>query len=104
MAIPFVSDFFNFSIYLDADAKVIEEWYVTRFMRLRQLQAADPAAYYHRYAHFSADEARTEALHIWASINEKNLFENILPTRQRARLILRKAPDHRIETVALRRI
>jgi type I pantothenate kinase len=104
MAIPFVSDFFNFSIYLDADAKVIEEWYVTRFMRLRQTAFRDPAAYFHRYAGLSQDAARAEALHIWSSINEKNLFENILPTRQRARLILRKAPDHRIETVALRRI
>jgi type I pantothenate kinase len=104
MAIPFVSDFFNFSIYLDADAKVIEDWYVTRFMRLRQTAFRDPAAYFHRYAHLSADEARAEALHIWRSINEKNLYENILPTRQRARLILRKGADHRIENVALRRI
>jgi type I pantothenate kinase len=104
MAIPFVSDFFNFSIYLDADAKVIEEWYVTRFMRLRQIAFRDPAAYFHRYALLSPDEARTKALEIWRTINEKNLFENILPTRQRARLILRKGPDHRIENVALRRI
>jgi type I pantothenate kinase len=104
MAIPFVSDFFNFSIYLDADAKVIEEWFVTRFMRLRARQSGDPAAYFHRYAHLSPDEARAEALDIWRSINEKNLYENILPTRQRARLILRKGPDHRIENVALRRI
>ena len=103
-AIPFVSDFFNFSIYLDADAKVIEDWYVTRFMRLRQTAFRDPAAYFHRYAQLSADEARAEALQIWRDINERNLYENILPTRQRARLILRKAPDHRIENVALRRI
>ena len=104
MAIPFVSDFFNFSIYLDADPKVIEEWYVTRFLRLRQTAFRDPAAYFHRYAGLSLEAARAEALHIWTGINEKNLYENILPTRQRARLILRKAPDHRIETVALRRI
>jgi type I pantothenate kinase len=104
MAIPFVSDFFNFSIYLDADAKVIEEWYVTRFMRLRARQSGDPAAYFHRYAPLSPDEARAEALGIWRGINEKNLYENILPTRQRARLILRKGPDHHIENVALRRI
>ena len=104
MAIPFVSDFFNFSIYLDADAKVIEDWYVTRFMRLRHTAFRDPAAYFHRYALLTPDEARAKALEIWRSINEKNLYENILPTRQRARLILRKAPDHRIENVALRRI
>jgi type I pantothenate kinase len=103
-AIPFVSDFFNFSIYIDADAGVIENWYVTRFMRLRQTAFRDPAAYFHRYAQLPPDEARVQALEIWRSINLRNLEENILPTRQRARLILRKAPDHRVETVALRRI
>jgi type I pantothenate kinase len=103
-AIPFVSDFFNFSIYMDADASVIENWYVTRFMRLRTTAFRDPAAYFHRYAHLTPDEARAQALEIWRSINLKNLEENILPTRQRARLILRKGPEHRIETVALRRI
>ena len=103
-AIPFVSDFFNFSIYIDADAKVIEEWYVTRFMRLRQTAFRDPGAYFHRYAHLTPDEARAQALEIWRTINEKNLAENILPTRQRARLILRKSANHRIEDVALRRI
>lgn len=103
-AIPFVSDFFNFSIYIDADAKMIEEWYVTRFMRLRQTAFRDPGAYFHRYAHLTPDEARAQALEIWRSINEKNLAENILPTRQRARLILRKSGNHRIEDVSLRRI
>jgi type I pantothenate kinase len=103
-AIPFVSDFFNFSIYMDSDVQLIEDWYVTRFMRLRQTAFRDPAAYFHRYAHLSPDEARAMALEIWHTINEKNLYENILPTRQRARLILRKGPNHRIESVALRRI
>ncbi len=103
-AIPFVSDFFNFSIYIDADPKVIGDWYVARFLRLRQTAFRDPAAYFHRYAGLSLDEARVEALRIWNGINEKNLYENILPTRQRARLILRKGPDHRVETVSLRRI
>lgn len=104
MAIPFVSDFFNFAIYLDADSKVIEEWYVTRFMRLRHIAFRDPAAYFHRYALLTPDDARAKALEIWRSINEKNLYENILPTRARARLILRKGPDHHIEYVSLRRI
>ncbi len=103
-AIPFVSDFFNFSIYMDANASVIENWYVTRFMRLRTTAFRDPAAYFHRYAKLTPDEARAQALEIWRSINLKNLEENILPTRQRARLILRKGAEHRIETVALRRI
>ena len=84
--------------------QVIEEWYVTRFMRLRQTAFRDPAAYFHRYAHLTPDEARAQALEIWRTINAKNLFENILPTRQRARLILRKGENHRIENVALRRI
>ncbi len=103
-AIPFVSDFFNFSIYMDAEPKLIEDWYVTRFLRLRQTAFRDPAAYFHRYAHLTPDSARDQALEIWRTINEKNLVENILPTRQRARLILRKGENHRIENVALRRI
>jgi type I pantothenate kinase len=102
--IPFVSDFFNFSIYMDADPAIIEEWYVTRFMRLRQTAFRDPAAYFHRYANLTPDEARAQALEIWRTINAKNLYENILPTRQRARLILRKGANHHIESVALRRI
>jgi type I pantothenate kinase len=73
-------------------------------MRLRQTAFQHPGAYFHRYAGLSLDEARIEALRIWTSINRKNLYENILPTRQRARLILRKGPDHRVETVSLRRI
>jgi type I pantothenate kinase len=103
-AIPFVSDFFNFSIYIDAEPKQIEDWYVTRFMRLRQTAFRDPAAYFHRYAQLSHDAARVQALDIWRNINEKNLLDNILPTRQRARLILRKGADHRTDNVALRRI
>ena len=103
-AIPFVSDFFNFSIYMDADADVIEEWYVPRFMRLRQTAFRDPAAYFHRYANLSPDEARAKALEIWRTINEKNLYENILPTRQRADLILKKGASHMVEEVALRKL
>jgi type I pantothenate kinase len=103
-AIPFVSDFFDFSIYLDADPAIIEEWYVRRFMRLRQTAFRDPAAFFHRYATLSVEEAQAKALEIWTTINRVNLDENILPTRQRARLILRKSADHRIESVALRKL
>lgn len=103
-AIPFVSDFFDFSIYIDADAKVIEEWYVARFMKLRTTAFRDPAAYFHRYAHLSPEAAQARAIEIWRTINLKNLEENILPTRQRASLILRKGPDHKVESVALRKI
>ncbi len=103
-AIPFVSDFFDFSIYLDADPRVIEGWYVERFMRLRRTAFRDPAAYFHRYASLTDQAARERALEIWNTINRVNLEENILPTRQRARLILHKGPTHRIESVALRKL
>ena len=103
-AIPFVSDFFDFSIYIDADAKLIEEWYLTRFMRLRTTAFRDPGAYFHRYAELSVEEAHAQALEIWRTINLKNLEENILPTRQRARLILTKSDNHRVTEVALRKL
>ena len=102
--IPFVSDFFDFSIYIDAEPDTIRDWYVTRFMRLRSTAFRDPGAYFHRYTHLSHDNAVKRALEIWGAINLKNLEENILPTRQRARLILRKTADHRVESVALRKL
>ncbi|MGE0630081.1 MAG: type I pantothenate kinase [Hyphomicrobiaceae bacterium] len=102
--IPFVSDFFDFSIYLDADTAMLEQWYLKRFMRLRATAFRDPAAYFHRYAQLTADAAQERALEIWRAINLKNLEENILPTRQRARLILRKDETHRIESVWLRKL
>jgi type I pantothenate kinase len=103
-AIPFVSDFFDFSIYIDAEAEAIEQWYVTRFMKLRQTAFRDPGAYFHRYSALTISEAEARALEIWRTINLRNLEENILPTRRRARLILRKGPNHRIEAVLLRKL
>jgi type I pantothenate kinase len=103
-AIPFVSDFFDFSIYIDAAEPLVEEWYVERFLRLRQTAFRDPASYFHRYATLSEDEARETGLSIWRSINLVNLKENILPTRQRADLILSKAANHAVESVALRKL
>jgi type I pantothenate kinase len=103
-AIPFVSDFFDFSIYIDAEVKLIEEWYLARFMRLRATAFRDPGAYFHRYVALSIEEAHDRALDIWRSINLKNLEENILPTRQRARLILTKSLNHRVTAVALRKL
>jgi len=103
-AIPFVSDFFDFSIYLDAEPEIIEDWYIARFMRLRTTAFRDPAAYFHQYAHLSPEAAHERALAIWRTINLKNLEENILPTRQRARLILRKEADHHVASVALRKL
>ena len=103
-AIPFVSDFFDFSIYIDASEELVEAWYVERFLRLRQTAFRDPASYFHRYATLSEDEARATGLSIWRSINLINLQENILPTRQRADLILRKGADHAVESVELRKL
>ncbi|MBN9010616.1 MAG: type I pantothenate kinase [Rhizobiales bacterium] len=101
---PFVSDFFDFSIYLDADEDVIHRWYIERFLRLRETAFRDPASYFHRYAALSESEATATADGLWSRINLPNLRENILPTRPRADLILRKRGDHRVEQVALRRV
>ncbi len=103
-AIPYVSDFFDFSIYIDAAEELVESWYVERFLRLRQTAFRDPASYFHRYASLSEEEASETGLSIWRKINLVNLRENILPTRQRADLILRKGADHAVETVALRKL
>jgi type I pantothenate kinase len=102
--IPFVSDFFDFSIYLDADEATIRAWYVERFLRLRDTAFRDPKSYFHRYAAIDEAEARRIADGLWNRINLVNLRKNILPTRPRASLILAKSADHRIEQVALRRI
>ena len=103
-AIPYVSDYFDFSIYVDAADEHIRAWYVERFLTLRETSFARPESYFHRYASFSDEEAREVADGIWTRINLRNLTENILPTRQRADLILRKGADHAVEEVALRKI
>ncbi|MBB3313787.1 type I pantothenate kinase [Rhizobium sp. BK196] len=102
--VPMVSDFFDFSIYIDAEETQIHNWYVTRFMRLRETAFRDPDSYFHRYASISEEEAVAIAEDLWANINLKNLRQNILPTRPRADLILRKGKDHLIEQVALRKL
>jgi type I pantothenate kinase len=103
-AIPFVSDFFDFSVYLDADENVLRSWYVDRFLTLRGTAFRDPKSYFHRYSQFTDIEAAATANAIWSSINLVNLHENILPTRQRADLILKKGESHRVEEVALRKL
>ncbi len=103
-AVPYVSDFFDFSVYIDADENVLREWYVERFLALRSTAFADPRSYFNRYASFSDEEATRTALEIWERTNLANLTENILPTRPRATLILKKGPDHIVEQVALRRL
>ncbi|ACB23021.1 type I pantothenate kinase [Methylobacterium sp. PvP062] len=103
-AIPFVSDFFDFSIYLDGHEDDLHRWYVTRFMKLRQTAFRDPRSYFRKYAGIPETEALDIADRLWTTINLPNLRENIVPTRQRASLILTKGASHRIESVALRRL
>jgi len=100
----FVSDFFDFSIYLDTDEQMIERWYIERFLRLRETVFRDQASYFHRYAELSEAEAIETARRIWEEINLLNLRENIRPTRERAHLILEKREDHLVERVKLRRV
>ncbi len=103
-AVPFVSDFFDFSIYLDADESLLHHWYVTRFMRLRDTAFRDPRSFFRKYAELTNEQALARAEELWGAINLVNLRENILPTRQRASLILKKGAQHAIEEVALRRL
>jgi type I pantothenate kinase len=103
-AVPVVSDFFDFSVYIDAEEPVLRKWYVQRFLALRDTAFHDPRSYFHRYAPLSDEEATATALAIWDRTNLANLEDNILPTRPRATLILQKGADHVVEAVALRRL
>ena len=98
-----MSDYFDFSIFVDADGDDVRRWYVERFLELKRTAFAQPDAYFRRYADLSEEEAIEVATRIWESINQVNLVENILPTRDRATVILEKASDHTIEKVRLRR-
>ncbi|MEX2273162.1 MAG: type I pantothenate kinase [Vicinamibacterales bacterium] len=100
----FVSDFFDFSIYVDAEERDIEEWYVARFATLRETVFQDPESYFHRYAALTDAEAESTARHIWRTINGVNLRENIAPTRDRARVVLFKGGDHAVKRVRMRKI
>jgi type I pantothenate kinase len=100
----FVSDYFDFSIYVDAEEEDIQQWYVDRFLMLRRTAFCNPGSYFHRYASLSDDEAVEKALSIWNEINGVNLRENILPTRTRGHLILEKSRDHSIRQVKLRKL
>jgi len=100
----FVSDYFDFSIYVDAEEKYIREWYLQRFLRLREIALQDESAYMHRYASLSVEETTEAAGRIWDEIDHPNLKENIEPTKSRARLILEKGGDHSIRSVLLRKV
>jgi type I pantothenate kinase len=100
----FVSDFFDFSIYVDAHDADIEQWYVERFLTLRDTVFRDPSSYFHRFSSLTMAEAQDTARGLWQTINLVNLRENVLPTRERAHLILEKGRDHAVRTVRLRKL
>jgi type I pantothenate kinase len=100
----FVSDFFDFSIYVDAQEGDIEQWYAERFLALRDSVFRNPSSYFHRYASLTTEEATARAHAIWREINLVNLRENVAPTRERAHLILEKGRDHAVRRVRLRRL
>jgi type I pantothenate kinase len=100
----FVSDYFDFSIYIDAEEQDIEQWYVERFQALRETIFRDPNSFFQNYAHLTDQEAEDTARTIWREINGKNLVENIEPTKSRASLLVQKGHDHRVTDVHLRRL
>lgn len=100
----FISDYFDFSVFVDADESAIKTWYIERFLTLRATVFRDPDSYFHKYSDLDPAEASETASHIWETINGPNLRQNILPTRERAHLILEKDVDHSVRRVRLRRI
>jgi type I pantothenate kinase len=99
-----ISDFFDFSVYVDAATGDIRRWYTERFLRLRETAFRDPASYFAKYGAMSEDEAVAEAHRIWDAIDGPNLEQNIKPTRSRATLVLRKDADHSVRYVRLRKL
>ena len=99
-----ISDFFDFSVYVDASSRDIRKWYISRFLRLRETAFANPASYFHRYSTLTDAEAVTRAEELWDTINWPNLRENIATTRGRADLVLRKSSDHTVQWVRLRKL
>src|SRR6476661_9781096 len=99
-----VSDLFDFSVYVDARIEDIEQWYISRFLSMRAGAFADPASHFHHYSTLTDEQAVFAASDIWNSINRPNLIDNILPTRPRATLVLRKDADHSINRLRLRKL
>lgn len=99
----FVSDYLNFSIYVDAEEDMLEQWYVSRFMKFRNGAFTDPKSYFYSFTQLTDANAINMAKSIWREINRKNLRKNILPTRERASLILHKSEDHKVDYVRLRK-
>ena len=103
-AIPYVSDFFDFSIFVDADEKNIKNWYIQRFLKLKSTAFKEEKSYFNKYSYLSDEDAVNVATSLWEKINHVNLIENILPTRQRANLILRKSENHSVNQISLRKL
>jgi type I pantothenate kinase len=103
-AIPYVSDFFDFSIFVDAQENDIKNWYIERFLKLKETAFQEDGAYFNKYANLSKKRATEIASELWDKINYKNLVENILPTRQRANLIIRKSANHSVDQISLRKL
>ena len=99
----FISDFIDFSIYVDAEEECLVKWYVDRFLKLRESTFNNPNSYFHRYSRMTYDDAEALAYTIWSAVNHDNLIENILPCRNRANLILHKGPNHTVDKVYLRK-
>ena len=99
----FVSDFVDFSIYVDAPEDLLQRWYINRFLKFREGAFTDPDSYFHNYAQLSEEEAISVATGLWNEINYVNLKENILPTRERASLILTKSEKHAVDQIRLRK-
>ena len=99
-----LSDYFDFKIYVDAETENISNWFLNRFHELRESAFTNPASYFHRYAEMPLGKALEKATEIWQSINLPNLTENILPTRSRATLVLKKGDKHAVESVLLRKL
>lgn len=99
----FVSDFFDFSIYVDASEALLESWFLERFRRLRNTAFKDERSYFRRYAAIPEEEAMARAVEIWRNVNLKNLRQNVAPTRERANIVLRKGVDHAVDSVWLRK-
>ncbi|WP_431960978.1 type I pantothenate kinase [Actinacidiphila sp. bgisy160] len=99
-----LADYFDFSVYVDARTEDIEQWYLARFRKLRETAFQNPLSYFHRYTEVSEEEAMEYGRHTWRAINQPNLLENVLPTRGRATLVLRKGPDHKVRRLSLRKL
>jgi len=99
----FVSDFLDFSIYVDAEENHLEEWFLNRFMKFRETAFNDPQSFFYPVSHIPEEEAKAMALSVWKETNSKNLHKNILPTRERAHLILHKGKNHGVDYVKLRK-